>query len=407
MTDIDGGKLRQWRRSRRWDVPTLARELRRAAGDDPVPVHDALVRMIRRWEREGLRTERYELLYRSLGFSKDVAIAAVQPAPPRDAELAGEAGDARDVMAWIAGSNTTDDEIGELARAVDYLASAHTRLAAGKVLPEVLKVHKAAKTLLRGGRQRLSQTRELVRIDAELLAHASLLLGDLGKYGAAREYANAALMCAQEAGVDEGIVWSVMAKTARWEARFTEAAGLALRGLEVSARAPVRVELAYREANASALFGDTQRALAALHRADSEAEGLEESSLSAWSFPRGRQAIFALNVCMHTGDPDAALRAADAAEAYWDAGGTRVTATWAQIRAGAAMAYLLKDSLDGAVEQLTPVLDLPPDQRIRTVTGYLAKAGDMLEDRRFTDSSAGAALRERITDFISAAPGGA
>lgn len=372
-----------------------------------MPVHDALVRMIRRWEREGLRTERYELLYRSLGFSKDVAIAAVQPAPPRDAELAGEAGDARDVMAWIAGSNTTDDEIGELARAVDYLASAHTRLAAGKVLPEVLKVHKAAKTLLRGGRQRLSQTRELVRIDAELLAHASLLLGDLGKYGAAREYANAALMCAQEAGVDEGIVWSVMAKTARWEARFTEAAGLALRGLEVSARAPVRVELAYREANASALFGDTQRALAALHRADSEAEGLEESSLSAWSFPRGRQAIFALNVCMHTGDPDAALRAADAAEAYWDAGGTRVTATWAQIRAGAAMAYLLKDSLDGAVEQLTPVLDLPPDQRIRTVTGYLAKAGDMLEDRRFTDSSAGAALRERITDFISAAPGGA
>lgn len=408
MIGIDGGVLRQWRRSRGWDVPALARELRRAAGDDHVPVHDALVRMIRRWEREGLRTERYELLYRSLGFSEDCALAAVEPIPSRDAEPIDGAGDARDVMAWVAGTNTTDDEIDELARAADYLARAHTRLAASKILPEVLKVHTAVKALLRGGRQRLSQTRELLRIDSELLAHGSLLLGDLGQYAAAREYASAALMCAQEAAVDEGIVWSVMAKTARWQARFTEAAGLALRGLEVSAWAPVRAELAYREANAIALFGDAQRALAALHRADSEAERLEDDdSPSAWSFPRGRQAIFALNVCLHIGDPDAALRAADAADAYWDGGGARVTATWAQIRAGAAMAYLLKDSLDGAAEQLSPVLELPPDQRIQTVTGYLDKAAAMLEDHRFTDSNTAAALRERIADFVADAADGA
>ncbi|HEY2577833.1 MAG TPA: hypothetical protein VGI74_16120 [Streptosporangiaceae bacterium] len=66
MTCIDGGVLRKWRRSRGWDVPALAREMRRTAGGDPLPFHDALVRMIRRWEREGLNTrraERYELLY--------------------------------------------------------------------------------------------------------------------------------------------------------------------------------------------------------------------------------------------------------------------------------------------------------------------------------------------------------
>jgi hypothetical protein len=74
MTGIDGGTLRAWRRSRGWDVPALAREMRKAAGDDPLPVHDALVRMIRRWEREGLNTsraERYELLY--------VAVLGVTP----------------------------------------------------------------------------------------------------------------------------------------------------------------------------------------------------------------------------------------------------------------------------------------------------------------------------------------
>ena len=77
---------------------------------------------------------------------------------------------------------------------------------------------------------------ELLRIDSALLAHACLLLGDLGKYEAARAYGSAALLCAQEAGADEGLAWTAMAKTARWQDRFAEAAGLAARGFEASAR---------------------------------------------------------------------------------------------------------------------------------------------------------------------------
>jgi hypothetical protein len=63
----NGGELREWRRSRGWDVPELARRLRRAA-DEPIAAHDGLVRMIRAWERGDHRpSERYELLYRRLG----------------------------------------------------------------------------------------------------------------------------------------------------------------------------------------------------------------------------------------------------------------------------------------------------------------------------------------------------
>ena len=50
MTVDNGGELREWRRSRGWDVPELARRLRRAA-DEPVAAHEGLVRMIRAWER--------------------------------------------------------------------------------------------------------------------------------------------------------------------------------------------------------------------------------------------------------------------------------------------------------------------------------------------------------------------
>jgi hypothetical protein len=193
-----------------------------------------------------------------------------------------------------------------------------------------------------------------------------------------------------------------MAKTARWQDRFAEAAGLAARGFEASGEARVRAELAYREANAIALFGDVLRARDALRKAGRAAEGLNDGGTSAWSFSRGRQAIFALSVCVHTGDPDGALRAAQDADAYWDAGGGKVTATWAQVRAGAAMAHLLKGSLDSAAGQLGPVLELPPDQRISTVTGYLDEISGMLRTRRFGGSPLAAGLGEQIREFTAA-----
>lgn len=96
MTGIDGGTLREWRESRRWDVPAMARELRRAAGSDPVAAHDALVQMIWRWERAGMnivraRSTRYELLYRAVFRATGEQLRSGPP--PLDGESsAGTAG---------------------------------------------------------------------------------------------------------------------------------------------------------------------------------------------------------------------------------------------------------------------------------------------------------------------------
>ena len=66
MTDVTSQTLRQWRESQGWDVPRMARELRKAARDsgEDVAAHHGLVRMIPQWER-GARAprERYRLLY--------------------------------------------------------------------------------------------------------------------------------------------------------------------------------------------------------------------------------------------------------------------------------------------------------------------------------------------------------
>jgi hypothetical protein len=397
LTGIDGRMLREWRRSRGWDVPKTARELRHVASE-PVAAHDALVRMIRGWERgDHELSERYELLYRRLGL---------EAAQPRAAEPEPEhvPGDASSVTTWVATTNTTDETIDEMDRAAAYLAEVHGQVPARKALSEVLTLNRDVHSLLRSGRQRLRQTRRLLQIHSSLMAHACLLLGDLGRGQAARQYGTAALLLAQEAETDEAIAWSVQAKTARWTGGFVQAAEFARRGFEVSGPTPTKVELAYREANAIALFGDVPRARKALQQAERAAEMLsaDAQGASVWSFPPGRQALFSLSVALHTGEPAGALRAASAADASWNSGTPKALATWAQVRAGAAMAYLMMDSLDGAAAQLAPVLELAPEMRIGTVTGYLRTLDEILSQPRFADSGQAVVLRQQIGDFLSA-----
>ena len=83
MTDVTGESLRQWRESQGWDVPRMARELRKAArgsGED-IAAHHGLVKMIPQWERGNrVPRERYRLLYRQIfgagpgDLSQDMAL---------------------------------------------------------------------------------------------------------------------------------------------------------------------------------------------------------------------------------------------------------------------------------------------------------------------------------------------
>lgn len=66
LTDVTGETLRAWREAKGWDVPRMARELRKVARDtgEGVAAHHGLVKMIPQWERGNrVPRERYRLLY--------------------------------------------------------------------------------------------------------------------------------------------------------------------------------------------------------------------------------------------------------------------------------------------------------------------------------------------------------
>ena len=63
----------------------------------------------------------------------------------------------------------------------------------------------------------------------------------------------------------------------------------------------------------------------------------------------------------------------------------------------------MRDSLDGAIEEVKPVLALPPSMRVATVTAYTERLSKRLQQIRYNDAAGVQELRERLAQFYAAA----
>lgn len=403
-------RLREERLRRLWSQKATAARLRNAADERTrarLPPIESIQRYIRGYEagRHFPGDLCAELYCRAFGLTRDVLFGG-QSGGRADGRRLGQAPteqDAGGLASWIVSTNTSDDAIECIARETHQLAETHTRQSPRVVLADVVQVHQRVQALLMSGKQRFRQTRELYRLDADLLAHTSLLLGDLHLDSAAAAFGATAALYAREAGVNQAIALSVQAKTERWRLRFAASAELARRGFECSPAMPIRILLACQEANAAALLGNVRRARDALNRAREASDGqvAVDSGLSAWSCPRPRQALFALSVGIQCGDPDAALRAAELADQGWACGDPWVAATWAQVRLGAGVAHIIKGDLDAAQSELAPVCTLDPAFRMATVVAYTSEMDRRLRQQRFRRNIVAAQMREQIKAFNS------
>jgi hypothetical protein len=405
-------RLREERTRRLWSQKVMAVRLRDAADEETqavLPAIESIQRYVRDYESgKHFPGDLYAALYcRALGLTHDTLFGtppSTETHVPHSARVPSRH-DARSLISWITATNISDAGIDNIVQAAAMFSEAHTQRPPAQLLADVVRIHQQVHNLLQEGKQRLRQTRNLYRLDADLLAHASLLLGDLHFDKSAAEYGSAAMLYAREADSSPAIAFSVQAKTERWRLRFADSADLARRGFECSPPTTIRVLLASQEANAAALLGDLRRAHAALRRAEDAADGpiAPDSGVSAWSCPRPRQALYAMSVATQAGDPDAALQAADMADSAWASGDPWAAGVWAQVRLGAGIAHIMKGDLDGARKEFTPVLAVAPEFRISTITGYTSHMGRLLQQRRFRHSAAATELRQQIQEFNSAA----
>ncbi|MFD9947842.1 hypothetical protein ACFWYW_11040 [Nonomuraea sp. NPDC059023] len=402
-------RLREQRRANQWSQKRLARELFKVDTESALPEFDSVIRRIRdhEWGRHR-PNDPYLLLYCRVFRLSEAELFADRGGESRTAEP-NHPDDAVDLATWLEQSNIGSATIDYLANATHRLALDYARRPPLEVFKDATALQQRIYDLLRGGRQRLSQTRFLLTISAELFALNNLLASDLGRYSWADSYGYAAWTCAEEADSDpaRALALCSQSKTARWEGRFEDAARLARRGYEICPAGEPRVLLAVSEAAALQGMGDivgAHEALILAQRARDDFDGRRPRT-DAWFCPRSRHATYASQVELGAGDPAAALREVTAADAAWAQGDPWVYGTWAQIRIGAAMAHVMLRDIEAASSELASVFELGPEYRVVTIAERMGQIDRLLQNIGHQDMRRIADLRERIRAFQSGSLG--
>jgi transcriptional regulator with XRE-family HTH domain len=323
--------------------------------------------------------------------------------PDQEPIVVALATEALDLATWAEQTNVGNMTIDALADGASRLARDYLRKPPLPVLREASSAYRRVSGLLRGGHQSLRQTRDLYVIAGQLLAFLSWVSSDIGQSAAAEAHARAGWIMAEQADHDplRAIVLIAQGKNAYWEGRFQEAADFARRGLECVPTTTARVLLASQLGDARQAGGDIAGALEAqnvVKRARDEVTS-EDDAAGIWACGRARQANYAMGVHLRAGNAAGALAEAETAQQAYEAGEPWAYGTWAQIRIGSGIAYLLAGQVDGVVSELAPILSMPPERRLATLTARVGEVGVRLADRRYQGSTEVAELREQIVDY--------
>jgi tetratricopeptide (TPR) repeat protein len=195
---------------------------------------------------------------------------------------------------------------------------------------------------------------------------------------------------------------------AYWDGRVRESARLAGDGLRFASSDTARVLLASLSARAYARIGDADQAHAALHAAEDEREQAGQDEVGGLlGFSEAQQSYLAGSTHLWLKEPREALAASDRAVWLFDVGDRSERFYGAEMLAlvDAATALVHSGDLEGAVDRLRPVLELPPEQRLDTVTSRLGEMRDSLRRSRYATSRPSVRIQRQIEEFRSSALG--
>ncbi len=311
-------------------------------------------------------------------------------------------------FAVLAGQASVSDEIIDQIHAdVGGLALAYPRQPLPAILGELVDIQDAVFTILEG-RTPPNQARQvyfLAGVTSGLLAEAS---HDLADAPSAAAQARTAFVCAEQADHNGLRAWvrGLQALVAYWAGRPQESVRYAQSGGAFAdlAGSTTTVWLPISEARSWAMLGNSQNALAALEKAERSWDRVTGDELDEMggicTFGRTRQMYYAADALtwLPTEVGAAETYAAQAVEAYRDTD----SAEWAfgdqaGSHADLAVARVMRGELDGAVEALSPVLELPTDQRNNGIIASAQRVRETLLRSRLVNDSR--QLQDRIETF--------
>ncbi len=314
--------------------------------------------------------------------------------------------------AMAEGSTIGPETLGQIHDEVRRLTVAYPKLALPTLLGDLVEVQDLTFRLLERGRVKPLQARELyllAGITSGMLAKAS---HDLGNPSAAMMQARTAFVCADNADHEAMRAWvrSLQSLISYWAGRPAEAADYASLGQSVAGnvRGTTSVWLACLSARAHALIGDAEATRTAIQQVEDARATVEPDDLDAFggimTFPAPRQLYYVAEATVHLGE-DSALaesRSEAAVTAYQNASEDE----WAfGDQAGAqtdlALARIARGEVEGAVEAVRPVLDLPIEQRNFGITSSAQRVHAALQAAGRRSSGTATDLREEIEAFTA------
>lgn len=305
-----------------------------------------------------------------------------QPPPPLASvsdTVLGAADESVQWALWAESTNVGDIALEQIAADVRSLALDCLRGDSLACFGRARRLRDRTFSLLQG-HQPPALTADLYVAAGYICSLLAWISSDLGNLTAADTQARTAWLCAKASENSELMAWvaSTRSKIAFWGQRYPDAVEHARRGLAVRPRGSVGVLLACQEADAWSKLGATARAETALKLAHSAREGLgdEDDEIGGlFACTPARQLNYQAAVHLRTGRHAEALN--ETAEALRRAPqSTRALGTEAQIHISHATALAGLEEPEGVMAALTPIMDIPADQRSSPV---LERARDLVD----------------------------
>jgi transcriptional regulator with XRE-family HTH domain len=307
-----------------------------------------------------------------------------------------------DIGQWAEMTNVGTGTVEQLDEAIHAIARDYLVFPPEPLIARAAEVSRRVFGLLRE-HQRLRHTRDLYVIGAKSCAFLSWAAGDLGQFSAAAAQGRAALILAGEAehpGV-RALALCALSKAAFWEARRESARDLARAGYECAPANSTRVLLACQEADATGP-ADAREAMGRAVQAHGEVACADDLG-GVFGCGEVRLANYLMGVYLRAGKIDAVLEVAAGAAAEAEAGEPIGYGTRGQIQIGAGIAHVRSGDVEGAAEMFGPVLGMPPDLRLATLTSRLGPVAGTLLGPAYRQARTASALAEQISAYCAGA----